>query len=275
MPISHFSGEGLNGAAYRAYKHYRLDQTRHQRYSEHDSSTPLVGCNSVVRNIPSIFHLAVKFPTFFGGYMPNVSLPAGLRAAALISISLIAGAGAWGQTFSSSPYDRTRMFGYSSRGLIELEENMPTMPDPREGVPSGPPTISADALRHPLSTKARRRLQKALHLSELGEHPAAIQELRETLMKEPSSAPYAHSLLGVEYVQSQQFAEARTSFEEAVRLMPHESVNHSNLGFSLAVAGDWSSAEREARTAIQLDPANSRAKTLLDIVLHARRATKR
>ena len=99
--------------------------------------------------------------------------------------------------------------------------------------------------------------------------------MRETLVKEPSSAPYAHSLLGVEYVQSQQFAEARSSFEEAVRLMPHESINHSNLGFSLAVAGDFNSAEQEVRTAIRLDPDNSRAKTLLDIVLHARRAKKR
>jgi Flp pilus assembly protein TadD len=112
-------------------------------------------------------------------------------------------------------------------------------------------------------------------LSEIGEHPAAIKELRETLVKEPSSAPYAQNLLGVEYVENSQFDEARSSFAEAVRLMPHESVNHSNLGFSLAVAGDFNSAEQEARTAIQLDPANSRAKTLLDLILHARRTKKR
>ncbi len=64
------------------------------------------------------------------------------------------------------------------------------------------------------------------------------------------------------------------SFEEAVRLMPHESVNHSNLGFSLAVAGDWNSAEQEARTAIQLDPANTRAKTLLELI-RGRKTKKR
>jgi len=150
--------------------------------------------------------------------------------------------------------------------LIELQESMSNFPDSRAHVPAGPATVSTDVLRHPLSSKARRRLVKALHLAELGEHPAAIKELRETLVKEPSSAPYAQSLLGVEYVQSQQFAEARTSFEEAVRLMPHESINHSNLGFSLAVAGDFNSAEQEARTAIQLDPANTRANTLLDLI---------
>jgi Flp pilus assembly protein TadD len=118
---------------------------------------------------------------------------------------------------------------------------------------------------HPLSAKARRRLVKAVHLAKLGEHPAAIKELRETLVKEPSSAPYAQNLLGMEYVQNQQFAEARNSFEEAVRLMPHESANHSNLGVSLALAGEWNSAEREAHKALELDPDNSRAKSLLDL----------
>jgi Flp pilus assembly protein TadD len=188
-------------------------------------------------------------------------------------VNAIAIAPVSGQAFSGNPYDQSRIFGYSTRGLIELQESMSSLPDSRAHVPSGPATVSADVLRHPLSSKARRRLVKALHLSELGEHPAAIKELRETLVKEPSSAPYAQSLLGVEYVESQQFAEARISFEEAVRLMPHESINHSNLGFSLAVAGDFNSAEQEARTAIQLDPANSRAQTLLDLI--RRRKTKK
>ena len=211
--------------------------------------------------------------------MPNVSLAAGFRVAAIISLSLIvnaiASATVSGQVFSGNPYDQNRMFDYSSRGLIELQESMSSFPDSRARVPAGQATVSADVLRHPLSSNARRRLAKALHLAELGEHPAAIKELRETLVKEPSSAPYAQNLLGVEYVENSQFDEARNSFEEAVRLMPHESVNHSNLGFSLAVTGDLNSAEQEARTAIKLDPANTRAKTLLDLLLHTRRTKKR
>jgi len=79
----------------------------------------------------------------------------------------------------------------------------------------------------------------------------------------------------VEYVENRQFEEARSSFEEAVRLMPHQSINHSNLGFSLAVTGDLNSAEEQARKAIQLDPANLKAKSLLELLLHARRAGKR
>lgn len=205
--------------------------------------------------------------------MPNVSLPAGFRAAALLCSSWIAMVPASGQ-FLGSPYDANRVFGYSSRGLLELEELESSVPESWAHPPGGPATVSSDVLRHPLTSKVRRRLEKALHLSQLGEHPAAIKELRETLVTEPSSAPYAQNLLGVEYVENSQFDEARNSFEEAVRLMPHESVNHSNLGYSLAVAGDWNSAEQEARTAMQLDPSNTRAKALLDLV-RGRKTKKR
>ena len=206
--------------------------------------------------------------------MPNVSLAAGFRAAALISLSWIATAPVAGQVFTGSPYDGDRAMGYSYRGLRDLEERS-ILQDSWQHVPAGPATVSADVLRHPLTSKARRRLEKALHLADLGEHPAAIRELREALVKEPSSAPYAQNLLGVEYVENSQFAEARSSFEEAVRLMPNESVNHSNLGCSLAVTGELNSAEQEARTAIRLDETNTRAKTLLDLLLHARRIKKR
>ncbi len=206
--------------------------------------------------------------------MPNVSLATGFRVAAVISLSLIAHVAASGQTYSGNSYDLNRVFGYSSRAALEIEEYNSMMPNAWVHAPTGPATVSSDVLRHPLTSRARRRLEKAVHLADLGKHPAAIEALRETLVKEPSAAPYAHNLLGVEYVESGQFAEARSSFEEAVRLMPHESVNHSNLGFSLAVAGEWNSAEQEAHTAIQLDPANSRAKTLLDLV-RGRKSKKR
>lgn len=207
--------------------------------------------------------------------MPNVSLAAGFRFAAIISFFLIANVPVAGQEYSNNPYDPSRAMGFSAWGLREPEESRWILPDSWEHVPAGPATVSADVLRHPLSSKARRRLDKAMHLSELGEHPAAIQELREALVKEPAAAPYAENLLGIEYVENRQFAEALSSFEEAVRLMPHESVNHSNLGYSLAVTGDWKSAEEETRKAIQLDPMNTKAKTLLDTLLHRRRNASR
>jgi tetratricopeptide (TPR) repeat protein len=193
-----------------------------------------------------------------------------MSAAAAMGLAVLAAfvenTPAWGQ-FPDDPRDATRAQGYSSLELLEFSDSVASSQGFILRTPNGPATISKDALMHPLSAKARRRLVKAAHLVKLGEHLAAIKELRETLVKEPSSAPYAQNLLGMEYVQNQQFAEARNSFEEAVRLMPHESVNHLNLGVTLAVAGDWNSAEHEARKALEVDPDNSRAKSLLDLAM--------
>lgn len=192
------------------------------------------------------------------------------NAAARLSLAMLVlsttNTPAWGQ-FPDDPHDASRAQGYSSLALREFSDSVARSRDFIQRTPSGPATISKDVLMHPLPAKARRRLVKAINLAKLGEHSAAIKELRETLVKEPSSARYAQNILGVEYVQNQQFAEARNSFEEAVRLMPRESVNHSNLGFSLAVAGDWKSADQEARKALELDPNNANAKSLLDLAM--------
>ena len=198
----------------------------------------------------------------------NVAARVGLA----MLVSLMMDALAWGQ-FPDDPHDSSRAQGYSSLDLHEFSDSVARSRDIILHTPSAPATISKDVLMHPLSAKARRRMVKALQLAKLGEHPAAIKELRETLVKEPSSAPYAQNLLGVEYVQNQQFAEAQNSFEEAVRLMPHESVNHSNLAVSLAFAGDWNSANQEARKALELDPNNASAKSLLDLAMSRRPRT--
>ena len=194
------------------------------------------------------------------------TMNAAARLSLAMLISFTAHTPAWGQ-FADDPHDASRTQGYSSLALSEFSDSAARSRDFIQRTPSAPATISKDVLMHPLSAKARRGLVKAINLAKLGKHSAAIKELRETLVKEPSSAPYAQNILGVEYVHNQQFAEARKSFEEAVRLMPQESANHSNLGFSLAVAGDWKSADQEARKALELDPNNANAKSLLDLAM--------
>ena len=191
---------------------------------------------------------------------------AAARLTLAMLVSLTTNTPACGQ-FPDDPHDASRAQGYSSLALREFSDSAARFSDFIQRTPSAPATVSKDFLMHPLSAKARRGLVKAINLAKLGKHSAAIKELRETLVKEPSAAPYAQNILGVEYVQNQQFAEARNSFEEAVRLMPHESANHSNLGVSLAVAGDWKSADREARKALELDPNNANAKALLDLAM--------
>jgi len=69
----------------------------------------------------------------------------------------------------------------------------------------------------------------------------------------------------------QQYGDAKESFAEAARLMPRESSNHSNLGLSLAIVGDWDTAEKEERKALQLDKSNSRAQLILEALLVRKR----
>ena len=213
--------------------------------------------------------------------MPNGRFTAGVRllvrSALLVSSLLVTDIQLWGQLDFGSPYDSgvglTRPFEYlvgGPRGAFG---------DAIAGFPSPPPigpaeTISSDALRNPISSKARRMLQTAMHHAELGDHPAAIQALHDTLLKQPAAAPYVHGLLGIEYLETHQLAAALTAFEETVRLMPHDSGAHSNFGLLLAATGQLDRAEGELRKALALDRTNAKAKTILEVVLVARRAPR-
>ena len=206
--------------------------------------------------------------------MPNVCRAAGVRLAVLTSVVCLGGAPAWGQLRYGNPYDASMSrapFGFPGWGARESLEAVSSFPEPVPGIGSGPSTVSTDMLRHPLSSKARRLFEKAMHFAQLGNHHAAIAGLREALAKCPSDAPYAQNLLGLEYIEVQQYPEAKASFAEAARLMPHESSNHSNLGLSLAIVGEWDSAEQEERKALQLDKSNDKAKLILEALLVRKR----
>jgi tetratricopeptide (TPR) repeat protein len=205
--------------------------------------------------------------------MPNVCRAAGVRLMVITSVVCLGGVPAWGQLHYGNPYDagmsRTP-FGFPGWGARESLEAVSSFPQPAAGA-TGPSTISTDVLRHPLSSKARRLFEKAMHFAELGNHHAAIVGLRDALVKCPADAPYAQNLLGLEYIEAQQYTEAKASFTEAARLMPHESSSHSNLGLSLAIIGEWDSAEQEERKALQLDKSNDRAKQILEALLVRKR----
>ena len=199
---------------------------------------------------------------------------AGVRLAVLISIACLGSGSAWGQIRYGNPYDASMgrsPFGFPSFGSRESLEALPSFPQEGPVDVSGPPTVSADVLRHPLSSKGRRMFEKAMHFAEMGDHHAAIDGLRDALAKCPADAPYAHNLLGLEYIETREYTEAKESFAEAARLMPRESSNHSNLGLSLAIVGDWETAEKEERRALQLDKSNSRARVILDALLVRKR----
>src|SRR6266853_3364472 len=127
----------------------------------------------------------------------------------------------------------------------------PDVPPPSQA--SAGASVSADLLRHPLSPKARQMLQKAQRAAETGDHAGAIRQFEETLAKYPDSAAWTYSWLGVEYIKTDRFDAAVTSFEQAVLLLPHDAVSRSNFGLSLATTGQYDRAERELRRALELD----------------------
>jgi Tfp pilus assembly protein PilF len=141
---------------------------------------------------------------------------------------------------------------------------------PSDRLPSPPKatqTVSADFLRHPLSSKTRRMLQRAVGWMRSGKHQEAIRQLEDTLSSDPSSAAYVHSLLGFEYMRTNQFAAAVNCFEQAVTLLPHDATNHQNFAVSLAGIGDYKRAEQEARRAQELAPESPAIRHSLDAIL--------
>jgi len=126
------------------------------------------------------------------------------------------------------------------------------------------PTVSADMLRHPISSRTRRMLHRAVDWMRSGDHQKAIHQLEATLSKDPLSAAYVHSLLGYEYMVTDQVVAAITCFEKAVLLLPHDPANHHNFAISLLVAGNYERAAEEARRAHDLAPDNPEINRLLD-----------
>jgi tetratricopeptide (TPR) repeat protein len=220
----------------------------------------------------------------FGGVMPNVRFAGPRSIAGLLvtltyrqKLSYVQKVCAISCLLSSAlfaqvPFAQPREFGnpydasLASRGSFSPWGVDYPPPTP----PPGPP-VSADFLRHPLSSRARKVLEKAARIGELGNHLAALSHLRQALEKFPSAAPYVHNLMGVEFVSLGQFSAAKEAFRRVLDVMPHISANHANYGLALTALGENMKAEEEFRTALVLDDQNERARALLDD-LHTRLA---
>jgi Flp pilus assembly protein TadD len=127
-------------------------------------------------------------------------------------------------------------------------------------------TISADLLRHPLPAQAREMIDKAQRTAQAGDHLAAIEQLTKALAKHPESAAWIQPVLGVEYLKTDQQQAAIQALEQAVLLLPRDPINRSNLGLSLAFAGQYERAEQELHEALQLDSKNDTTRHLLQLV---------
>ena len=184
----------------------------------------------------------------------------------------LAAVSAWGQVTGHTPptrvlYDTPRLQGTVS------EEDFLNQTGFEMRSQSPPATVSADQLRYQVSRKGAKMIEQALRHSRAGEHTKAIADLQLAL-HEPSAAPYAHSLLGSEYLRIGQVPAAVKELEQAVRLLPHDVANHSNLGYALYLGGQKDRGKQEVRQALALDSHNPQTRYVLGIVGEAPPAAK-
>ncbi len=179
----------------------------------------------------------------------------------------------WSQ-IGNDPFDQLQTAGDPPHTAMEREvqqmgshADVPYAPQaPQAGVPpAGGDTVSVQQLRHPLSRKARGLLNKAESLLRHGQRDKGKQELAEAI-KEPSAAPYAHAMLGTEYLRDGQAHQAIPELETAARSLPFAGV-HSNLGFAFCLTGDIQRGRQEFQQALSLDGNSVKARFLLGIVL--------
>jgi tetratricopeptide (TPR) repeat protein len=142
---------------------------------------------------------------------------------------------------------------------------------PQVSQPAG--TVSVEQLQHPVSRKGDGLLRQARTFAAKGDHPKAIAKLQLAL-KEPSAIPYANSMLGTEYLRTNQVPAAIKSLEQAIKLLPRSAVDHANLGFALFLSGLAERAEQEVRKALELDHTlhqnDEKTRRVLSLILHAR-----
>jgi Flp pilus assembly protein TadD len=137
--------------------------------------------------------------------------------------------------------------------------------------PPDSPGVSADQLRHPLAGKALKMIHKVETLIAAHDYVHAREELKKAA-KDQAAAPYAHSLLGQEYVRNSQFADAVTELEQAIQLLPSSVPDHANLGYALLMTGKVALAEKELRRALELQPVNPRTHLVLGLVCYTDRS---
>jgi tetratricopeptide (TPR) repeat protein len=146
--------------------------------------------------------------------------------------------------------------------------------EPARVRPVSPEPISTDELRHPLTGKALKLIRKAEGLIASHDYAQAREELQKAA-KDRAAAPYAHSLLGQEYLRNAQFADAVTELKTAIFSLPSSVPDHANLGYALLMTGQPAAAEQELRRALELQPSNPRTHLALALVCFLDRSRDR
>jgi tetratricopeptide (TPR) repeat protein len=89
----------------------------------------------------------------------------------------------------------------------------------------------------------------------LGELDKALAAYREALRLNPEAR--THNQIGLVLTELEQYVDAETEFNEAVRLKPDSALYHSNLGLLYVEIGDRAKALRVHQTLVKLDAAKA------------------
>jgi tetratricopeptide (TPR) repeat protein len=114
-------------------------------------------------------------------------------------------------------------------------------------------SISAEALRHPISRKANKALQKVTD-SYLAGDDAGVQTQLQRAIEMPEAAPYALKMKGLLDLNRKDFPAAQSELTQAAVALPWDAEARALLGYVFYCAGDSTEAETAAYKSLEVDP---------------------
>jgi tetratricopeptide (TPR) repeat protein len=118
------------------------------------------------------------------------------------------------------------------------------------------------------SSKNTSPFLEAETLLQQGSVDEAKKKIQEQLARNPSVEGY--NLLGIVYSSDKDYAKALEAFQHALKIDPNSTKTCNNLGNLYVAQGRLDLAEKEFRTVLHLDPANSDGNYNLGLILMAR-----
>lgn len=218
----------------------------------------------LVADLPAIFDIGCAILLALLAYAPTCCV--GLHAQSSPT-SFETKEEVWANMSQANP-ERERGLGSSAADPTQDLRAFEPAPEPTPA--SGNQTVSVDELRHPPSRKGQKLIDKIEKELQAGDPSSAMEELN-LAVKEPSAAPYAHNILGVEYLKIHKVSEAVDELE-AIALLPGFAAGHSNLGCALCLDGQSERGFQEIETALNLDRSFLRAHFLKGVILMDRGA---
>lgn len=99
-------------------------------------------------------------------------------------------------------------------------------------------------------------LGRVVQLIHQGKRDEALKQVK-SLVKDDESNAEAHYYLGVVYLQFNDFKNARTAFESAIKLRPGLAASaHAQSAYAQVLRGNLQAATPEVRKALEIDPYN-------------------